>query len=446
MYGLSEDPSLESERKLLLARAGIFSPDVSHDLTTICPRHRAEYGIRWRTGKTMCSVPSPMIAHKSAKVKGTRRISSQLSSLILKETDQLIVVGSPICSTCFGHLTREEEKRLMGAGALEKGSEGPKEAKAEEEKLEGSMESGDEVKNLEGLLETGDTRLETEESTSADSDVSSAVLGALSKLEIVDETFLSPETRSTTSTQSDEIVPSQATAAEMQRSLLNEFLVAWNIPPLQRKWLDFSSCSESTKQRYTRRSSDIVAAVLKTISPEDAGLIWRAMTSTASMNNLNSEPHFLKTSAVGRRRGFRRPSARKKNPGTQGNALLVGTLIISIGEVHLEKEASIPDHCVVFSLSDASHPDYQVQCQHNHEDICEQCEALNETLREIDSRINCCHFSSDDEREEAIYILQSSKLAIYSWQCHILRSFNQDQARLDFLDLLDNETVLIVND
>ena len=70
----------------------------------------------------------------------------------------------------------------------------------------------------------------------------------------------------------------------MQRSLLNEFLVAWNIPPLQRKWLDFSSCSESTKQRYTRRSSDIVAAVLKTISPKDAGLIWRAMTSTASMN------------------------------------------------------------------------------------------------------------------------------------------------------------------
>ena len=76
----------------------------------------------------------------------------------------------------------------------------------------------------------------------------------------------------------------------------------------------------------------------------------------------------------------------------------------------------------------------------------QQCEALNESLREIDSPINCCHFSSDDEREEAIYIMQSSKLAIRSWQCHILRSFNQDQARLDFLDILDNVTVLIVND
>ena len=47
----------------------------------------------------------------------------------------------------------------MCAGAIKKGSEGPKEAKAEEEKLEGSVESGDEVKNLKGLLETGDTRL-----------------------------------------------------------------------------------------------------------------------------------------------------------------------------------------------------------------------------------------------------------------------------------------------
>ena len=43
--------------------------------------------------------------------------------------------------------------------------------------------------------------------------------------------------------------------------------------------------------------------------------------------------------------------------------------------VHLEKKASIPDHCVVFSLSDASDPEYQVQCQHNHEDTHEQFEA-----------------------------------------------------------------------
>ena len=54
-----------------------------------------------------------------------------------------------ICFTCFAHLTREEEKHLTGAGAIEKGLERPKEAKAEDEKLEGYMESGDKVRNLE---------------------------------------------------------------------------------------------------------------------------------------------------------------------------------------------------------------------------------------------------------------------------------------------------------
>ena len=64
-----------------------------------------------------------------------------------------------ICFTCSAHLTREEETHVTGAGAIEKGLEGPREAKVEEEKLEGSMESRDEEKNLEGLMETGHTRL-----------------------------------------------------------------------------------------------------------------------------------------------------------------------------------------------------------------------------------------------------------------------------------------------
>ena len=60
--------------------------------------------------------------------------------------------------------------------------------------------------------------------------------------------------------------------------------MAWDIPLLQKKWLNFPSCSEATKRRCTKRSSDIVAAVLKTISPENAGYIWQDMTSSASMN------------------------------------------------------------------------------------------------------------------------------------------------------------------
>ena len=37
-------------------------------------------------------------------------------------------------------------------------------------------------------------------------------------------------------------------------------------------------------------------------------------------------------------------------------------------QVHLEKEASVPEHCVVFPLSNAGDPDYQQKCEHNHVD------------------------------------------------------------------------------
>lgn len=64
----------------------------------------------------------------------------------------------------------------------------------------------------------------------------------------------------------------------------------------------------------------------------------------------------------------------------------------------------------------------------------------------MSQKLKECTFLSKDELDEAIYIVQSSTLAIKSWKCHILRSLNQDQARHDSLELLDHETVLIVND
>ena len=52
--------------------AGIFAVDESHKSLTICPRHRAEYGIRWRCSKVRCSLPVEIAAHKTDTVKGDR--------------------------------------------------------------------------------------------------------------------------------------------------------------------------------------------------------------------------------------------------------------------------------------------------------------------------------------------------------------------------------------
>ena len=65
-----------------------------HELLNICPHHRAGFGIRWRTGKSVCTVPAEMAAHKSANAKGSYRVNSHQSALILEETKILIPVGS----------------------------------------------------------------------------------------------------------------------------------------------------------------------------------------------------------------------------------------------------------------------------------------------------------------------------------------------------------------
>ena len=103
------------------------------------------------------------------------------------------------------------------------------------------------------------------------------------------------------------------------------------------------------------------------------------------------------------------------------------------------------DHCIVYSLNDASDKDYQKKCNHIHNDSCDQCEALQETILDIESHISRCQFIGADQ-DEVSYVCKTSKLAIQSWKCHILRSLNQDQARLDILEILDDEMVFIVND
>ena len=55
-------------------------------------------------------------------------------------------------------------------------------------------------------------------------------------------------------------------------------------------------------------------------------------------------------------------------------------------------------------------------------------------------------FSSEDEKDEAVFLVKTAYLAIASWKSQILRSANQDKARLDALEQLDQEIVLVVND
>ncbi|XP_068728060.1 uncharacterized protein [Montipora capricornis] len=115
-------------------------------------------------------------------------------------------------------------------------------------------------------------------------------------------------------------------------------------------------------------------------------------------------------------------------------------------KVHVCSSSEIASHCSVFALSDSTSPDLQQQCSHKHEECCEQCEILHSTLQNISSAVERASFATQDDKEEALFLVNASVLAIQSWKCHLLRSAHQDQARLDAIDALDQETVFIVND
>ena len=52
---------------------------------------------------------------------------------------------------------------------------------------------------------------------------------------------------------------------------LSEFLAACKIEPLRKPWISWIDSSERTRQRQTRRATEIVATVLKSVTPDNAG-------------------------------------------------------------------------------------------------------------------------------------------------------------------------------
>ena len=72
--------------------------------------------------------------------------------------------------------------------------------------------------------------------------------------------------------------------------------------------------------------------------------------------------------------------------------------------------------------------EYQQQCSHQHTNLCDRCQSLQETLAKIQWVLSERTFLTQDVKDEALFIFQTAQLAM-SWKCHILRSANQDHWR-----------------
>ena len=102
------------------------------------------------------------------------------------------------------------------------------------------------------------------------------------------------------------------------------------------------------------------------------------------------------------------------------------------------------DHCLSFALSDPRDGQFQQKCFHDHSEICSECFKLNEVLDNIEAA--CTEIVSEEEREDATFMVQQARNDILAWKAHQLRSVNQDQAKAEVLGGLNHRSVLLVMD
>lgn len=113
----------------------------------------------------------------------------------------------------------------------------------------------------------------------------------------------------------------------------------------------------------------------------------------------------------------------------------------------MSQGSTVADHCRVFALSDPKEPAFQTKCDHNHEDSCDRCDQLASTLCEIESAlITQAGNMLPESNDELAFTAKQAKASINAWKAHILRSINQDAARVDVLESLDESSVLVVQD
>ena len=70
---------------------------------------------------------------------------------------------------------------------------------------------------------------------------------------------------------------------------------------------------------------------------------------------------------------------------------------------------------------------------------------FSNVVSEIESALENVDISSE-EKDEMKYVVSLAKKKIEAWKAHLLRSINQDEARLDVLKNLDTHSVLLVLD
>ncbi|CAH3018743.1 unnamed protein product [Porites evermanni] len=403
------DRSIKTESQLLLARAGIFDATEETLKISICPRHRDLFGIYWRCNKQMCSTPTDWAPHKSKKLKGDRGLTFLQSKGLHQLTNQLLHVGTPICKQCRGKLKTELVVLPPLTSPSRSNLDFSTATAHQKEELalpslvsdtSASTESAIDVSSPHSFLPKVNAAC-SEEGESNCSDL----LKAFGKLAVDDDQSVVefPDEGSSSSESSDGC---HIDLQGLRREKLNQFLTVCGkeerVPGHPKK--SWEKLSNQRKNIYVTRATTAIVTALEVIAPGDAGHLWTAVQSSRYITSL-------------------------------------------FKQVHITQGSRVADHCAVYALSDPKEDHFQGTCDHAHDQSCSSCEGLDSVLSSIEASVR--HKTSnlsDEERDDMMYSCQQAVQAIHTWKAHQLRVLQQDKCRIDVLQELNFNEVLITQD
>ena len=72
-------------------------------------------------------------------------------------------------------------------------------------------------------------------------------------------------------------------------------------------------------------------------------------------------------------------------------------------------------------------------CDHEHDLGCDRCNIFPDAIKEIELVLESIQTTSDEDIDEMKYTIAQAKKNVQAWKAHMLRSINQDEARIDVL-------------
>jgi hypothetical protein len=112
-------------------------------------------------------------------------------------------------------------------------------------------------------------------------------------------------------------------------------------------------------------------------------------------------------------------------------------------------DSRCPDHCRKFALSDPVDKDFQQPCDHEHNDVCSQCDELTVCLYRLNELVKAANnvtFYSDEQKDDFLYDIEKATNSVLDWKAHIMRSVNQERAKQGIIAKLDSKSYLIIMD